>query len=456
MANYIHIIGGGPAGYVAAERAGHKGLNVLVFEKNKMGGVCLNEGCIPTKTLLYSAKTYENALHGDKYGVKAESVTFDFGKIMARKNKVVRKLVAGVEAKMKMHHVTVVKGEAMIQRRSENGVEVTCGGETYVGKNLLICTGSEAFVPPIPGIAESGDIILTNREILDLKEQPQTLVIIGGGVIGMEFASFYNSLGTSVTVVEMLPEILGQNDYEISAMLREMYAKKGINFHLNAKVVKVEGNKVTFEKDGETQTIEGEKILVSVGRRAVTKGFGLENLNVELERGGIKVDEKMRTNVPNVFAAGDVTGFSLLAHTASREGEVVVNNLTGRADRMRYNAIPGVVYTNPEVSGVGETEESAKAKGLDFKLAKLPMAYAGRFVAENEGGNGLCKVLIGAKYGEVIGVHMIGNPSSEMIYGACMAIEQEMTIEELQEVVFPHPTVSADIVTGKQIGRAHV
>lgn len=436
------IIGGGPAGYVAAERAGHKGLNVLVFEKNKMGGVCLNEGCIPTKTLLYSAKTYENALLGDKYGVKAESVTFDFGKIMARKNKVVRKLVAGVEAKMKMHHVTVVKGEAMIQRRSENGVEVTCGGETYVGKNLLICTGSEAFVPPIPGIAESGDIILTNREILDLKEQPQTLVIIGGGVIGMEFASFYNSLGTSVTVVEMLPEILGQNDYEISAMLREMYAKKGINFHLNAKVVKVEGNKVTFEKDGETQTIEGEKILVSVGRRAVTKGFGLENLNVELERGGIKVDEKMRTNVPNVFAAGDVTGFSLLAHTASREGEVVVNNLTGRADRMRYNAIPGVVYTNPEVSGVGETEESAKAKGLDFKLAKLPMAYAGRFVAENEGGNGLCKVLIGAKYGEVIGVHMIGNPSSEMIYGACMAIEQELTLAQLEEVVFPHPTVS--------------
>lgn len=436
------IIGGGPAGYVAAERAGHKGLNVLVFEKNKMGGVCLNEGCIPTKTLLYSAKTYENALHGDKYGVKAESVTFDFGKIMARKNKVVRKLVAGVEAKMKMHHVTVVKGEAMIQRRSENGVEVTCGGETYVGKNLLICTGSEAFVPPIPGIAESGDIILTNREILDLKEQPQTLVIIGGGVIGMEFASFYNSLGTSVTVVEMLPEILGQNDYEISAMLREMYAKKGINFHLDAKVVKVEGNKVTFEKDGETQTIEGEKILVSVGRRAVTKGFGLENLNVELDRGGIKVDEKMRTNVPNVFAAGDVTGFSLLAHTASREGEVVVNNLTGRADRMRYNAIPGVVYTNPEVSGVGETEESAKAKGLDFKLAKLPMAYAGRFVAENEGVNGLCKVLIGAKYGEVIGVHMIGNPSSEMIYGACMAIEQELTLAQLEEVVFPHPTVS--------------
>ena len=436
------IIGGGPAGYVAAERAGHKGLNVLLLEKSKMGGVCLNEGCIPTKTLLYSAKTYENALHGDKYGVKAESVTFDFGKIMARKNKVVRKLVAGVEAKMKMHHVTVVKGEAMIQRRSENGVEVTCNGETYVGKNLLICTGSEAFVPPIPGLTEAGDLILTNREILDLKEQPKSLVIIGGGVIGMEFASFYNSLGTKVTVIEMLPEILGGLDFEISAMMRDIYGKKGIEFNLNAKVVKVEGNKVIFEKDGETQTIEGEKILVSVGRRAVTKGFGLENLNVELLKGGIKVDEKMRTNVPNVFAAGDVTGFSLLAHTASREGEVVVNNLTGRADRMRYNAIPGVVYTNPEVAGVGETEESAKAKGLDYKVAKLPMAYAGRFVAENEGGSGICKVLIGAKHGEVIGVHMLGNPCSEMIYGACMAIEQEMTVEELQEVVFPHPTVS--------------
>ena len=436
------IIGGGPAGYVAAERAGHKGLKVLLFEKKSMGGVCLNEGCIPTKTLLYSAKTYENALHGDKYGVYGENIRFDFAKIMARKNKVVKKLVAGVEGKMKMHHVTVVKGDAMIQGRSPKGVEVSCAGESYLGANLLICTGSEAFVPPIPGLAEAGDLILTNREILDLKEQPKSLVIIGGGVIGMEFASFYNSLGTKVTVIEMLPEILGGLDFEISAMMRDIYGKKGIEFNLNAKVVKVEGNKVIFEKGGETLSIEGEKILVSVGRRPVTKGFGLENLNVELFKGGIKTDEKMRTNVPNVFAAGDVTGFSLLAHTASREGEVVVNNLTGRADRMRYNAIPGVVYTNPEVAGVGETEESAKAKGIAFKVAKLPMAYAGRFVAENEGGSGLCKVLVGEKYGEVIGVHMLGNPCSEMIYGACMAIEQEMTLEQLQEVVFPHPTVS--------------
>lgn len=436
------IIGGGPAGYVAAERAGHNGLKVVLFEKKSMGGVCLNEGCIPTKTLLYSAKTYENALHGNKYGVLGDNIRFDYGQMVSRKKKVVRKLVLGVEGKMKANKVTVVKGEAHINGRSSDGIEVACNGEKYVGKNLLICTGSEASVPPIPGLQEAGEIIVTNREILELTERPESLVVIGGGVIGMEFASFYNSLGTKVTVVEMLPEILGGLDYEISAMLRDIYAKKGITFNLNAKVTQVNGNKVVFEKDGQTSTIEGEKILLSVGRRPNVAGFGLENLGVELFRGGIKVDEKMRTNVPGVFAAGDVTGFSLLAHTASREGEVVVNNLTGRRDQMRYNAIPGVVYTNPEVAGVGETEESAKARNIAYKVAKLPMAYAGRFVAENEGGSGLCKVLVGEKHGEVIGVHMLGNPCSEIIYGACIAIEQEMTLKEMQEVVFPHPTVS--------------
>lgn len=436
------IIGGGPAGYVAAERAGHKGLKVVLFEKNSLGGVCLNEGCIPTKTLLYSAKTYENALHGDRYGVFGDNIRFDYGKMVSRKKKVVRKLVLGVESQMKSNNVEVVKGAALITGRSSDGVSVESNGVAYVGKNLLICTGSEASVPPIPGLSEAGDIVMTNREILALEERPESLVVIGGGVIGMEFASFFNSLGTKVTVVEMLPEILGGLDVEISAMLRDIYAKKGVTFHLQARVTKVDGHKVVFEKDGKTETVEAAKILLSVGRRAVTQGFGLETLGVELHRGGIKVDAKMRTNVPGVYAAGDVTGFSLLAHTASREGEVVVNNLTGRNDIMRYNAIPGVVYTNPEVAGVGETEESAKSKNIAYKVATLPMAYAGRFVAENEGGIGMCKVLVGAKHGEVIGVHMLGNPSSEIIYGACVAIEQEMTLKEMQEVVFPHPTVS--------------
>lgn len=438
----LAIIGGGPGGYVAAERAGAKGLKVVLIEKKELGGVCLNEGCIPTKTLLYSAKLYDNAVDGAKYGITANEVSFDFGKMMARKEKIVKKLVGGVGAKMKMFNVKVINATAIIKGRTQRGIEIAAAEEEVIASNLLICTGSEAFIPPIPGLDANSNIILTNRETLQLKEKPESLIVIGGGVIGMEFASFFNSLGTKVTVVEMLDEIVGGMDLEMSTMLRQIYTKKGIEFNMSSKVTKIDGNSVTFEKDGKSTTLSGEKILVSVGRKPVTTGFGLENLGVELHRGGIKVDEKMRTNIPNVFAAGDVTGFSLLAHTASREGEVVVNNLCGREDKMRYNGIPAVVYTNPEIAGVGLTEEVAKAKGIEYRLAKLPMAYAGRFIAENEGGSGLCKVLVGPKYGEVLGVHMLGNPSSEMIYGACMAIEAELTLKELEEVVFPHPTVS--------------
>ncbi len=441
MYNLI-IIGGGPAGYVAAEKAGANGLKVALFEKKNLGGVCLNEGCIPTKTLLYSAKIYDNALHANQYGVLTENVGHDFSKIMARKNKVVRKLISGIKSKMKFNNVTLIEGEVTIIDRSNEGVVVECNKNKYVAENLLICTGSEAMIPPISGINEIGDILLTNREILQLKSQPENLVVIGGGVVGIEFASFFNSLGTQVTVIEMLPEILTGMDAEISAMLRDQLTKKGITFHLNAKVIQIDKNKVFFEKDGITENIKGDKILLSVGRKPNVDGLGLEDLNIELYKGGIKVDEKMQTNVPNVYAAGDVTGFSLLAHTASREGEVVVNNLIGRKDIMRYHAVPHVVYTNPEVAGVGETEATAKAKGLQYKLLTLPMAYSGRFVAENERVNGICKIIVGEKHHEVLGVHMIGNPASEIIYGVCIAIEQEMTVEQLQEVIFPHPTVS--------------
>jgi dihydrolipoamide dehydrogenase len=439
----LAIIGAGPAGYVAAERAGAKGLQVVLFEKSELGGVCLNEGCIPTKTLLYSAKLFDNAVNGEKYGVYAPEVSFQFDKIIARKNKVVRKLTAGIKNKMNTHHVQVTNGEAVIKGRSSDGIEIECNGEVFRAVNLLICTGSEAVIPPIPGVGEAGDRILTNREILNLKERPESLVIIGGGVVGMEFASFFNSLGTKVAVIEMLPEILSGFDGEISRMLREIYTKKGIDFFLSCKVIEIKGNDVVFvNPEGTTGTVTGEKILMSAGRRAVTKGLGLENIGVELERGAVKVDDRMRTNIPNVFAAGDVTGFSMLAHTASREGEVVVNNLTGRPDRMRYHAIPGVVYTNPEVACVGLSEEVAKKEGIAYRIASLPMAYAGRFTAENEAGVGLCKVLVGEEYGEVLGVHMLGNPCSEIIYGACMAIEQELTLRAMEEIVFPHPTVS--------------
>jgi dihydrolipoamide dehydrogenase len=258
----------------------------------------------------------------------------------------------------------------------------------------------------------------------------------------MEFASFYNSLGTEVTVIEMLPEILGGMDPEIAAMLREVYAKKGVVFRLGCRVTGVEVGRVIYtDPHGQEGSAEGDKILVSIGRRPVVKGFGLENLGVELDRGGIKVDERMRTNIPGVYAAGDVTGFSMLAHTASREGEVVVNNLAGHADRMRYDAVPGVVYTNPEVASVGLTLAAAEAAGRGARELKLPMAYSGRFVAENEAGSGLCKVVVGER-DEVLGVHMIGGPAGEIIWGACLAIESEMTLGELREVIFPHPTVS--------------
>ncbi len=461
----LGIIGGGPAGYVAAERAVAQGLKVVLFEKQELGGVCLNEGCIPTKTLLYSAKTYDNALHADKYGVSCSGVSFDYAKMVMRKNKVVRKLVAGV--KMKLHDVEVVKGEAVIVGHSPSGFQTECSASTYTSNNLLICTGAQAFTPPISGAheAQSSNILLTNREILQLKERPASLVIIGGGVIGMEFASLFNSLGTEVTVIEQMDEILGVNDQEISEMLREIYAKKGVAFHLSSRVTHIETNPAELSADvfftdseGAEHKISGEKILMSVGRRPVTSGYGLETLEIELdERGGIKVDEKMQTNVPGVYAAGDVTGFSMLAHTASREAEVAVNNIVSTlagnpepVDTMNYAAIPGVVYTNPEIASVGLTTESARAKGLRVKELRLPMSYSGRFVAENESGEGLCKIVVATSSatsnalssGQVIGIHLIGNPASEIIWGACLAIEQGLTVDAFKHIIFPHPSVS--------------
>ena len=436
----LAIIGGGPAGYVAAENAGAKGLKVVLFEKRELGGVCLNEGCIPTKTLLYSAKMYDHATGGKKYGITAGEVTYEYKKIADRKTKVVRKLVAGIKMKMEAHNVEVVRGEAFIKSGDENAVSISCSEQTYEAARLLICTGSEAFIPPIPGV-EGNTSVMTNREMLALTEAPDSLVVIGGGVIGMEFASFCNSLGIPVTVIEMLPEILGGMDKEISGMLRAIYAKRGIRFCMQCKVTRIEGNIVHFtDAEGNEQQADGDKILMSVGRRPVLSGFGLENIAVETER-GIKVNDIMQTSMPNVYAAGDVTGFSLLAHTASREAEVAVNNMLGIEDRMEYNAIPGVVYTNPEVSGVGLTEEQAEKAGIEYKLYRLPMTYAGRFVAENEGQTGLCKVIV-SKEEKVLGVHMLGNPCSEFICAACMAITNGLGIEQLRRTVFPHPTVS--------------
>lgn len=449
MKYQVAIIGGGPAGYTAAETAGKAGLSVVLFEKQSLGGVCLNEGCIPTKTLLYSAKTYDGARHAAKYAVNVTDVSFDLPKIIARKQKVVRKLVLGVKGKLTAHNVVIVNGEAIIIDKNH----IRCGDETYECENLLLCTGSETFVPPIPGV----DAVpyWTHRDALDSKELPRSLAIIGGGVIGMEFASFFNSLGVQVTVIEMLDEILGGIDKELSAMLRAEYAKRGINFMLSTKVSSLEcfsaedndGTllamimQVNYENAQGAGSVTADKILMSVGRRPVTKGFGLDNLNLEkTERGNICVDEQMQTSVPGVYACGDLTGFSLLAHTAVREAEVAVHTILHKKDAMSYRAIPGVVYTNPEIAGVGETEDSLQKEGVTYRTVQLPMAYSGRFVAENEGVNGVCKVLLGED-DVILGAHVLGNPASEIITLAGMAIELKLTAEEWKKIVFPHPTV---------------
>lgn len=421
----VAIIGGGPAGYSAAELAGKNGLKTILFEKNALGGVCLNEGCIPTKTLLYSAKVMNTAKDSAKYGISCDNISFDLGKIIARKNKVVRKLVAGIRGRMKEAEVEVIIGEAAFDANQQGEVlQIACNGETYEAKNVILCTGSEAAVPPIPGLKDTN--FWTSREALDNKEVPESLAIIGGGVIGIEFASFFNSLGTKVYIVEMLDEILPGFDKELAGMLREELAKKGIAFHIGTKVMAVNGNEVSIEKDGTADTITASVTLVAVGRRAV---------------GRMAVNEKMQTEQNHhIYACGDVTGYSMLAHTAVREAEVAVENILGRPTMMSYKAIPGVVYCTPEFAGVGKTEDQLRAENAPYIVKKLPMAYSGRFVAENEQGSGVCKILLD-EGGSILGVHMLGNPSSELIVIAGIAIEKGMTADELQAMIFPHPTV---------------
>jgi len=441
----VAIIGGGPAGYTAAEAAGKAGLSVVLFEKKNVGGVCLNEGCIPTKTLLYSAKTLDNARHAQKYAVNVTVDGFDVSKIVARKQKVVRKLVLGVKSKLTTQKVQLVNGEAFM----EDAHHIRCGEEVYECENLLLCTGSETFVPPIPGVQDIP--YWTHREALDCKELPQTLTIVGGGVIGMEFASYFTSLGVKVTVIELLDEILGGLDKEIAALLRAEYKKRGVDFMLSTKVkgfqkVLTEGNpeasiKVEYEQGEDAGFIISDKVLLSMGRRPVTKGFGLENLALQTdERGRIVTDKHMQTSVKGVYACGDLTGFSMLAHTAVREAEVAVHHLLGKEDEMAYNAIPGVVYTNPEVASMGYTEEALQREGIPYRISRLPMAFSGRFVAENEGVNGVCKLLL-AEDDTLLGAHLLGNPASEIITLAGMAIALKLKADDWKKTVFPHPTV---------------
>ncbi len=441
------VIGGGPGGYNAAERAAHSGLKTLLFEERSLGGVCLNEGCIPTKTFLYSAKVLDYAKHADKYGVTVPTATIDHAKVVERKNKVVKTLVSGIGGKMKAAGVTVVNGTAKLAGKSADGFTVECAGEKYTAKRVLICSGSEAIVPPIPGLREAvgTGLAVTNREVLDITKLPREVAVIGGGVIGLEMASYFNSVGCKVSVIEMFDKIAGPTDVEISKILQNNYAKRGVQFILGAKVVKVTDNGgagvVEYEKDGKVQAVPADLILVSTGRRARTQGLGLEELGVQMNRGAIVTDESCRTSVPGIWAAGDVNGKIMLAHTAYREGEVAVSDMLGIKDKVDYRSIPSVIYTNPVVGTVGETLASAKAAGIDAEEHTISLRYSGRYIAENEGGDGIAKIIVDKAHKKIIGVHMVGSYASEIIYGAAMMVAREMRAKDVTKIVFPHPSV---------------
>ncbi|MDD7559721.1 MAG: dihydrolipoyl dehydrogenase [Porphyromonas sp.] len=436
------VIGGGPGGYNAAALAADNGLKTALFEKNKVGGVCLNEGCIPTKALLHSANLFDTMREAKKYGITVDGdIVPDYGKIAARKSKIVRKLVLGVSQKLKASGVEVLSAEARISSKNSDGTfVVTAAGEEYVSKYVLLCTGSETAIPPIPGLAESG--YWTSREALDAKELPESVVVIGGGVIGMEFVSVWTSLGVPVTVVEMMPKILGRMDSELSLLLQKEYEKRGVRFLLSTKVVGASPEGIEVETaEGERMEVKAAKILLSAGRRVVSRDLGLEELGVEMNRGAVLTNEYMETNVPGLYAAGDVTARSMLAHSAIRMGEVAVHHILGRTDDvMRYDAIPGVIYTHPEFASVGATEDDLKAGGTPYRLRKIQMAFAGRFVVENEGGNGVFKLLTDEK-DRVIGAQMLGNPASEIIFYIGQVITQGLSIGDLRKQVYPHPTV---------------
>jgi len=441
--NNVHnliILGGGPAGYFAAERAADAGLRALLLEERALGGVCLNEGCIPTKAFLYSAKLAASARHSAEFGVFAENISIDHKKVLDRKNKIVQKLVGGVASTLKQKQVDAIRAKGVITGRTDNGFAVEANGETYESERLLICTGSEVIMPKIDGLdkAIENGFVVTSRECLDLDTVPERLVIVGGGVIGLEIANYFAIAGSDVTVIEMLPEVGGPIDADIAANLRTNLEKLGVKFMLEAKA---EG----FTQEGVlvsgAEAVSADKVLLSIGRKPRIAGSGLEILGLYIDKGALITDSRMRTNVPGVWAAGDVNGKSMLAHTAYREAAVSIGDMLGGKDTMKYNAVPQVIYTSPEAAGVGETERSAADKGYAFDKAVLPLMYSGRYMAENASGDGFVKAIVCKKTGRILGLHMVGTYASEIALTMAILVGSKWTAETAKKIIYPHPSV---------------
>jgi dihydrolipoamide dehydrogenase len=444
----VIIIGGGPAGYLAAERLGHNGKKVLLVEKRYLGGTCLNVGCIPTKTLLNSAKHYLHAKEAGQFGVHAENVVFRFDEMMAWKEKVVQTLRAGVAASVKKYKVETIEGTGILSvNGAARAVKIAETGDVHEAKAVLVAAGSVPAIPPIPGVKDNPKV-LDSTGLLSVKEAPSKLCVIGGGVIGVEFASLFSALGSRVSVVEMLDEIIPPMDKDHAPLMRKSLT--GVDFHLGCKVARIEGGTVFYtDKNGKEESAAADLVLMAAGRRAELSSWGAGEAGLDVTPKGVSVDDRLRTSVSGVWAAGDVNGRSMLAHSAYRMAEVAVNDICAfldgneSPDFMRYNAIPWVVYSIPEASGIGLTEQEALKSGIEIKKAAASMLLAGRFIAENGvKAPGNVKVIAAAKTGVILGVHILGPYASEMIWGAASLIENEMRVCDVREMVFPHPSVS--------------
>ena len=443
------VIGAGPGGYVAAIRAGQLGLRTAIVEREALGGVCLNWGCIPTKALLKSGEIYEQLGHLADYGLSVEGRTYDFTAIVERSRKIAKQLSAGVAFLMKKHKVEVVGGAARMEKGEGAPrvvVALKAGGErVLVGKAVILATGARARAIPAIGLAPDGDRIWSYREAMVPKAAPKSLLVIGSGAIGIEFASFYRAIGAQVTVIETLSRILPVEDEEISAVAQKAFQKRGLKFLLGAKVSRLaatgDGVAVTFEIDGMPQTLKAERAIVAVGIDANVEDLGLEALGVKLDRGHVVADTNGATSLDGLYAIGDVAGPPWLAHKASHDGVRCVEHIARVGAPHVVAPIPGCTYASPQIASVGLTEAQAKEKGVAVKVGRFPFRVNGKAIAGGET-DGLVKTVFDSATGALIGAHMVGAEVTEMIQGFALAMTLEATEAEIFATVFPHPTMS--------------